>query len=113
VGITGAQVDEVPLVVAALDRARNQALGKVCGAEVVVALDPEDGRVKRLRQQAEPDADARGEGLAVGAGVDDAVGGALDRERGGDVLPGETQLAIGGVLEQVERGRLVSWRMTW
>ena len=101
--ITLPQHGDVFGVDAGLDAARDDLLEEVRRPEVVVALEAQADGLERLGHQAEAHADAGREGFAVGARVDDALGGAGFREQRRHVVAFKAQLAIGRVFQQVDR----------
>ena len=72
-------------------------------AEIVVGLDAHHRVQQRFRQDAETHARAGRKRFAVSAGVNHPFAGAVRRERRGLIDPGETQLAIRRVFEQIDR----------
>ena len=70
-------------------------------AEIVIRLYVQRRGKERLGQDAEPDAGASGERLAVGAYIEHTLAVTVEREGRFHVLSLKPQLPIGGIFEQV------------
>ena len=85
-------------------RAGQHLLEQMRRAEIVVALDAQNGGVNRLRQNTKTHAHAGGERLAVSAGINHAVLCAGQGERRCHIFTVvKAQFAIGRVFDQIQR----------
>ena len=82
--------------------AGDELLEQIGGTEVVVGFHAQGGGEQGTGQEPIADAHTGCVRFAVGAGVDDAVAGAVKGEGTGGVVAGKAQFTIGGVLDEVK-----------
>ncbi len=75
------QLCQMRFVFAGLQGLGDDVLEQVGGAKVVIAFDPLNHAGKRLGEHPKADANARGEGFAIGASIDYAVRCSFEGER--------------------------------
>src|SRR5688572_21843326 len=97
--ITLPQLREMLFISAGRECLSENLLQEICGAEIVTAFEPGHDGEQRFGNEAEANANAGREGLAVCAGVDHA----LAAGRGANILATKTQLPIRGVLHEIDR----------